>query len=154
MDRASVLPPPGTPGAINPEVTQANIDRTICRPGYARAARPPYAVTDPFKRRLMDLRHPGESIADYELNHLIPISIGGAPFDPRDLWLQPRRGQANAGDKNALAYVLWRLVCERRLPLRTARRAISSDWTQAYAAYATPENIARYHFRHGASDDE
>ena len=96
----------------------------------------------------MDAQHPGEPFADYELDHLIPISLGGAPLDLRDLWLQPRRGQANAADKNALAYVLWRLVCERRVPLRTAQQAIRRDWTTAYDTYATPENLARYHFAH------
>jgi hypothetical protein len=154
MDRADILPPPETPGAIDPSVRQANIDQTICRPGYARVARPAYAVTVPLKRRLMAEQRPGERLADYELDHLIPISIGGAPSDARDLWLQPRLGQANAGDKNVLAYVLWRLVCERRVPLRVAQRAISSDWTQAYARYATPENIARYHFRHREADGD
>ena len=154
MDRADILPPPETPGALDPSVTQANIDQTICRPGYARAVRPAYAVTAPFKRRLMAEQRPGERLADYELDHLIPISIGGAPFDARDLWLQPRFGQANAGDKNVLDYVLWRLVCERRVPLRVAQRAISSDWTEAYARYATPENIARYHFRRREGDGD
>lgn len=157
LDRASILPPAGTPGAIDPAITQANIDRTICRPGFARSARPPYALTGPLKRRLMDVQHPGERMADYELDHLIPISIGGAPSDRRDLWLQPRRGQANAGDKNVLAYVLWRLVCEHRVPLETAQRAISRDWTQAYATYATyatPENVAQYHFRHNEDEHD
>ena len=152
--RAGVLPPPGTPGAIDPAVSQANIDTTICRPGYARAARPTYAVTDAYKRHLMAVQHPGERLADYELDHLIPISIGGAPFDERDFWLQPRHGRANAGDKNDLAFVLWRLVCEHRVPLRTAQHAISTDWTRAYATYATPGNIARYHFRHGDADND
>ena len=109
---------------------------------------PKGVVTAPVKRRLMDAQHPGESFADYELDHLIPISFGGAPLDLRDLWLQPRRGQANAADKNALAYVLWRLVCERRVSLRTAQQAIRRDWTKAYDTYATPENVARYHFAH------
>ena len=102
----------------------------------------------------MAAQHPGESRADYELDHLIPISIGGAPLDQRNLWLQPRRGRANAGDKNDLAYVLWRLVCEHRVPLGTAQRGISRDWTQAYATYATPENIGRYHFRHDEGDGD
>ena len=96
----------------------------------------------------MKAQHPGERMADFELDHLIPISLGGAPLDRRDLWLQPRRGQANADDKNVLAYVLWRLVCERRVPLATAQADISRDWTRAYQHYATPENVARYHFRH------
>ena len=97
---------------------------------------------------MMDSQHPGEAMADYELDHLIPISIGGAPLDPRGLWRQPRGGQANAGDKNVLAYVLWRLVCTHQVPLATAQREISHDWTRAYQLYATPENIAKYHFRH------
>lgn len=148
--QGDVLPPRTVPGAIDPDITQANIDTTICRPGYARSARPPFAVTDALKRRLMAVQHPGEAMADYELDHLIPISIGGAPLDRRDLWLQPRRGQASAGDKNILAYVLWRLVCEHRVPLGTAQDAIARDWIEAYDRYATPENVARYNFRHGA----
>lgn len=148
MDRQKALPPLDTPGAIDRSITQANIDVTICRPGYARSARPPYAVTGPIKRRLMDANHPGARLADYELDHLIPISLGGAPLDMRDLWLQPRHGMANADDKNALAYVLWRLVCEHRLPLKTAQADISRDWMKAYDTYATPQNLGRYRFRH------
>ena len=147
-DRAARLPPPTTPGATDPAIKQDNIDDTICRPGYARSARPAYLITGPLKRRLMDAEHPGQAMADYELDHLIPISIGGAPLDMRDLWLQPRQGQANAGDKNVLAYVLWRLVCTHQVPLATAQRDISRDWTRAYQIYATPENIAKYHFQH------
>jgi hypothetical protein len=153
-DAASRLPPPETPGAIDSEITQGNIDTTICRSGYARSVRPPYTVTGPLKRRLMDAQYPGEPMAAYELDHLIPISIGGAPLDQRDLWLQPRRGRANAGEKNVLAYVLWRLVCEHRVPLATAQRDISRDWTRAYQTYATPENVAKYHFRHSDGDPD
>lgn len=150
MDRASILPPRETPGATNPAITQANIDTTICRPGYAMSARPAYAITGPLKRRMMDAQHPGEAMADYELDHLIPISIGGAPLDRRDLWLEPRRGPANARDKNVLAYVLWRLVCTHQVPLATAQHEMSHDWTRAYQLYATPENIQKYHFQHTA----
>lgn len=153
-NRAALLPPPETPGAVDPAITQANIDGTICRPGYARSARPAYSITGPLKRRMMDAQHPGERMADYELDHLIPISIGGAPLDMHDLWLQPREGQANAGDKNVLAYVLWRLVCTHQVPLQTAQREISHDWTHAYQLYATPENIAKYHFQHPEQERE
>jgi hypothetical protein len=63
-------------------------------------------------------------MADHELDHLILISLGGAPPDAKDLWLQCRQGQANAADKNALAYVLWRLVCEPGLSFGTEQEAI------------------------------
>lgn len=154
MDQTSILPPRTTTGAIDPFISQANIGTTICRPGYARSVRPTYAVTELIKQRLMDTQHPGESFADYELDHLVPISLGGAPLDLRNIWLQPRRGRANAAHKNALAYVLWRLVCERRLPLRATQQAIRRDWTKAYDAYATGENVRRYHFRHGQDERE
>jgi hypothetical protein len=44
--------------------------------------------------------------------------------------------------------VLWRLVCRHDVLLATAQRDISHDWTRAYETYATPDNIARFHFRH------
>ncbi len=103
---------------------------------------------------MMDLQHPGEPMSAYELDHLIPISLGGAPLDKRDLWLQPRQGQANAGDKNVLAYVLWRLVCTGQVPLKVAQDDIRHDWTRAYQLYATPANIQKYHFRHGGRNPD
>ena len=87
-------------------------------------------------------------MAAYELDHLIPISIGGAPLDRRNLWLQPRGGQATAGDKNVLAYVLWRLVCAHEVPLEAAQQAMRRDWIKAYDTYATSENVAKFDFRH------
>lgn len=149
---AGRLPPADVPGAIDPAVEQNNIDVTICRPGYSRARRPSYAVTGPLKQRMMATQHPGQPLSAHELDHLIPISLGGAPLDPRNLWLQPRDGQANAGDKNVLAYVLWRLVCERRVTLATAQSAIRRNWITAYDTYATPANVKRFHFRHGGDD--
>lgn len=148
----SRLPPPEVPGAVDPTITQANIGRTICRPGYARSVRPTYAITGPLKRRMMADQHPGEPLSAYELDHLIPISLGGAPLHRRDLWLQPRQGPMNAGDKNVLAYVLWRLVCTGQVPLDVARYDISHDWTRAYQLYATPANVRKYHFQHGERD--
>lgn len=144
---AGRLPPLGVAGATDPQVAQSNIDTTTCVPGYSQSARPSLAVTGPRKRRMMAMQHPDGRAADYELDHLIPISLGGAPLDARNLWLQPRHGQANAHDKNVLAFVLWRLVCEHKIPLARAQEAIRHDWIAAYQAYATPANIAKYSFR-------
>jgi hypothetical protein len=140
------MPPENVPGAIDPAITQENIDRTICRPGYARSARPAYSITGPYKHQMMHQQHPGGRMADYELDHLIPISLGGAPFDAQDLWLQAEAGPANAKDKDVLEYVLWRMVCQHEVTLATAQRAISRNWITAFQTYATPENIAKYHF--------
>src|SRR5712691_1466056 len=42
-----------TPGALNPSVTQANINATICVQGYTRTIRPPVSYSNPLKTRLM-----------------------------------------------------------------------------------------------------
>jgi hypothetical protein len=50
----SALPDPRrTPGAVNPAVTQANIDSTICVRGWTRTVRPPERYTESLKRQQM-----------------------------------------------------------------------------------------------------
>lgn len=93
-------------GSTDPSVSQANIDTTICVPGYSRLVRPPYSLTGSIKRRLMKAEHPGERYSEYELDHLVPLSLGGAPADDGNLWLEPWTGSKNAGDKDALEYVV------------------------------------------------
>jgi len=45
-----ILPDPVcTPGAVDPRVTQNNIDSTICVSGYTKTVRPPVSVTGPQK---------------------------------------------------------------------------------------------------------
>jgi hypothetical protein len=48
----SALPDPArTPGALNPEVTQATIGTTICVRGWTQTVRPPQAYTHALKRQ-------------------------------------------------------------------------------------------------------
>ena len=50
----NTLPDPKcTPGAIDPAVTQDNIDSTICIPGYTKTVRPPVSITEPQKLESM-----------------------------------------------------------------------------------------------------
>ena len=124
--------PARTPGAINPAVTQANIHRTICVPGYSRGVRPPYAYTKALKLRQLD----GDRRTwRYEEDHLIPLSLGGAPRDPRNLWPEPWHGRWGAHTKDRLELKLYHLVCAGRLPLAEARTAIARDWIAAYRRF-------------------
>ena len=73
----------------------------------------------------------------YEIDHLIPLSIGGSDADA-NLWPQPRRSIEpvwNAETKDDLEWKLRDLVCGGALDVRTAQRAISEDWTAAYRKY-------------------
>jgi hypothetical protein len=73
---------------VNSAVTQANIQDTICRRGWTRTVRPPREVTDAIKRNLA--ADQGVSVRDYELDHVVPLDLGGAPADLRsrfEAWL-------------------------------------------------------------------
>ena len=86
--RGPLQDPACTPGALNPAVTQSDIDSTIhCVSGYTDRIRPPTSYTDPLKFRLMDAYGVGtRSPSDFELDHLISLELGGAPSDPRNLF--------------------------------------------------------------------
>ena len=64
----------------------------------------------------------------------MPLGLGGAPYDPRNLWPEPRATADgwNADVKDELEAVLARLVCSGRVPLAEAQQAIATDWIAAY----------------------
>lgn len=78
-----------TPGVLNPDVTQANIRTTICRPGWTRTVRPPVEYTNALKQRQMRLYHEVGSASEYQEDHLVSLELGGNPTDPRNLWPEP-----------------------------------------------------------------
>lgn len=138
-----VLPDPRcTPGRTNPEVTPATIGRTICKPGWTRTVRPPESVTEPIKRRMIRLYgyYASHRLSSYELDHLIPLELGGAPNDTRNLW--PEVDYAGVpsqtyyrNPKDRLERVLNRRVCAGRMSLARARAMIATDWVAAYRRY-------------------
>lgn len=124
------LPDPRcTPGAIDPDVTQANIATTICRRGYTQAVRPPESVTEPEKLASMSAYGDTGPPGAYEYDHLIPLELGGATNDPRNLWPEPG---ASPNPKDRLEDRLRELVCAHRLGLQAARQAIATNWVAAY----------------------
>ncbi len=125
-----------TPGAIDSSITEDNIQKTICVRGYTKTVRPPAYYTNALKKKQMaaygysdvDPRH-------YEEDHLIPLSIGGNPSDPLNLWPQPRISEWNAEKKDILEFKLYKLVCDGTVSLDEARREISSNWIETYKRF-------------------
>ncbi len=110
----------------NPAVTQLTIDATICVPGWTRQVRPSASYTRRIKLALIqELEIPQEQLADYELDHRIPLSLGGAPSDPRNLELQPWE---EAEPKDRKEACLARAVCAGALTLEEAQQRIWTDW--------------------------
>jgi hypothetical protein len=137
------LPDPArTPGAVNSEVTQETIGATICVRGWTRTIRPPAQYTSALKRQqIRAWGYENQRMTEYEEDHLIPLGIGGAPYDEDNLWPQPlvTADSWDAVHKDRLESVLNRLVCSGRLSLAEAQAAIADDWTVAYVRYVLGE---------------
>jgi hypothetical protein len=124
-------PAPAEPLPTNPAVTQATIGDTICRTGWTRTIRPPHGPMRRLKRRMLaEIGEPASHARRYELDHAIPLTLGGAPSDPRNLALQPLK---EARQKDAVESCLSSVVCQGRTPLDEAQRAIWTDWRTAAA---------------------
>lgn len=125
-----------TTGYINPEVTQENIHSTVCVKGYSKSIRPPSYYTNKLKKRqLAEYGYADSNPQHYEEDHLIPLSIGGSPDHPKNLWPQPRQSEWNAEKKDRLEFKIYRLVCEGKVPLDEARKAMAENWIEAYKRY-------------------
>jgi hypothetical protein len=76
-------------------------------------------------------------LSSYEEDHLIPLELGGNPTDPKNLWPEPHVAPGDWGSrrKDSLEDLLHRLVCEGRVPLAEAQRAIARNWIAAYQRY-------------------
>jgi hypothetical protein len=138
MGQGDLPDPTRTPGAVNPAVTQETIGSTICVRGWTPTVRPPREYTGALKRQqIREFGYADRRMGDYEEDHLIPLDLGGAPDDVRNLWPEPRVSADGWGAdrKDELEAVLVRLVCSGRLPLADAQRAIAIDWVAAYTRY-------------------
>lgn len=127
----ATVAPVQTPGAVNPAVTQATIGSTICVTGWTKTVRPPESYTEALKRQQIDSGYTylGNShLASYEEDHLVPLELGGAPYDPRNLWPEPYAGPRGAHAKDLAENELRREVCDGILTLATARQQIITGW--------------------------
>jgi hypothetical protein len=110
-----------TPGALNPKVRQSTIKKTICKSGWTARIRPPVSYTNALKIKQMVLYEETGSPSEYEEDHFIPLELGGAPRNPKNLWPEPR-SQATLSDP--LETSLKRKVCEHVMTLKKARATI------------------------------
>lgn len=121
-----------TPGATLPVSTAE-----VCVPGYSREVRDVSSATkrEVFARYGLISVFADSTRNDFEVDHLIPLALGGSN-DIHNLWPQAY-GTApwNARLKDRLENRLRQLVCAGELPLAEAQRAFTADWTAAYAQY-------------------
>ena len=115
--------------AVDPAITQQNIQNTICIPGYSESVRPPLVVSNRIKYQL--LRGHGLLRSDaplYELDHIIPISLGGAPLDVFNMQIQLWEGPRGAHRKDILEAEYHWQVCNLQMTLSAAQLYFAHNW--------------------------
>ena len=119
---------------LNADVSQDTIDRTICVIGYTASVRPAASYTNGVKAMLLKragLAHSDSSA--YQLDHTLPLGLGGHPRKLANLRLQPIH---EAKRKDRIERKLQCLVCAGQLSLADAQHDILNDWQAALHRYA------------------
>ena len=140
------LPDPArTPGSINPAATQAKLADTVCKSGWAATQRPPAAYTSALKfAQIIEYGYTDRDRSHYQEDHLVPLELGGAPRDPRNLWPEPNEATLpdgttiTSGDKDDLEDALHRKVCGGEMLLADAQRLIAGNWIDAWKQLGQP----------------
>jgi hypothetical protein len=68
----------------------------------------------------------------WNMDHIIPVCLGGAPFAQENLRLQSWQGSCNAKDKARLDAAICKAVCQGDVTLGEAQLEITTDWKAAY----------------------
>ena len=126
-DRGQLPDPRCTPGSIDPAVTQADIRSTICKKGWTATVRPPESQTEHFK---YDVAYPAYRTPQSErteLDHLVPLELGGSN-DATNLWPE---SPPTPNPKDKVEDALNAAVCDGRVSLAAAQKAIAADWLTA-----------------------
>lgn len=79
-----------------------------------------------------------DSAGDYEYDHFVPLELGGATNDPRNLW--PELG-ASPNRKDSVENKLAAAVCAGDVSLVTAQHAIVRDWVLVPQSAETPHGV-------------
>ena len=128
---------PQIPGKTNPNVTQANIQDTICKSGWTATIRPPASYTTALKiQQLKQYGNQDQAPKDYEEDHFISLELGGDPKDPQNLWPEPYftpDTSQGARSKDRVENYLNTQVCAGNISLQEAQKEITTDWYQIYA---------------------
>jgi hypothetical protein len=121
-----------TPGAIDTSVNQDNIRSTVCVPGYTKMVRPPQQMTHRLKLQIMVAYGRSGDLRNYELDHFIPLELGGCPDCVTNLWPETYDSSLGAKQKDRVENYLHRQVCSGEITLKEAQDAIRNDWVRVY----------------------
>lgn len=118
MDASIASPAPTAPTSPSPR----SIDDLRARLDQDRPpARLPH---HPLKiKQIGEYGYCDTNTADCKEHHLVPLELGGAPRDPKNLWPEPRYRNHPAASEDAVEYKLKTAVCSGTVKLDAARSA-------------------------------
>ena len=129
--------------ALNPDVTAESLAQTICVVGYTATIRPSMTYTNGVKAKLLEKAGQDRSqMGAYELDHVIPLAVGGHPRKLSNLALQPWYGENSATEKDGLERRLQHMVCNGEISLTDAQFCIAEDWHACQAEIAAGHVIS------------
>jgi hypothetical protein len=123
-----ILPDPQlTPGAV----LTTDLSK-ICQPGYTKTVR---HTSGALKREVYAEYNIKPDSGRYEVDHLIPLEIGGADVK-ENLWPESYGTKPwNAAVKDKLENYLHVEACAGHIPIEQAQKEIAEDWIVAYRKY-------------------
>jgi hypothetical protein len=120
-----------TPGEAFPGVGPS----TFCVSGYTKRVRD---VSTAMRRQVFaEYQVPYAQHAAYEVDHLIPLELGG-DNSIKNLW--PEKG-SRPNPKDGLENELHNLVCRGELSTATAQHAIATNWVAALHTYGSTRSV-------------
>ena len=116
---------------ITPGATTKATDANVCAADFESSVKP---VSNAERREA--LKRYGKDSSSYtgELDHLVPVSLGGSN-EPDNLWPGPTNTVYGSADKKALELKLHQVVCDKQISLKDAQKAFRKDWTAAFERY-------------------
>ncbi len=159
VSQADALPDPSlTPGATDSRMHGTEVCTKDWKAGadggppvhggsqtYSQAARHTSEAVKNEAFSEYGLQNPHDGGKSYEIDHLIPLSLGGRDVIA-NLWPQSRTASGyNAWVKDRLEFRLYNLLCHRQtgdpqITLAQAQEALRTDWTRAYQLYCANED--------------
>lgn len=133
----AALPDPNlTPGLTNPNVTQDNIKDNICNPNWTtKSIRPAVSYTNALKlAQIKQYGYQDTNPASYEEDHLIALTDGGNPTDPKNLWPQPY-AYPGAHEKDKLEVLVHQKICAGDITLKQGQDMLSQNWYKSYQTF-------------------
>jgi hypothetical protein len=97
--------------------------------------RPPESITEQEKPTSMASYGDTGLLGEYEYDHFVPLELGGATNDPRNLWPEPG---ASPNPKDAVENELRQKVCGRQMTLAEAQHEIVTNWARLAQPSSSP----------------